>query len=543
MTTKQKVRLLHARHYFELLRAYESQLREDQVGILSRFEQYRGQFERGQSYARTYLEVDKEAAEICARYPIAGANILVRSLTPTQFLSWVEDAVLANQVAGDAEVAATLMHLQSISYMGRGEYEIGIESCREAISLADECGNTQVKQRALSNLAYASIQLGNYDDAIAAYETVLKMAEAGDYTVLQIIALNNLAGTHFYKADYAKAVDYAQQALELISDPLEQGRTLSNLAAYLVPLGRYDEALSKLNDALQMARQTNRVDLQRDCHSNLGGILLERGRFEDACDEYMRALELAKTDTESPKHEGMCWGNLGEVDFCQGHYPEAAVSFGKALTIARQVGDKRYVGIWLASLGKTAVEVDLLDQADRLLTRAENMLQSIDAKEELVLLILYQSLLYLLRHDLEAARRRADDALQLAQTIQHRPYMGKALLWCAEVARQQGELETALTSVQEAHELLREPGMVESLLARDMLALITGQREGKPIDLPLRALAEAELAQGKLVLAKCHLAEANRPTEPLEQQQHDAKEAVLRVIENAIRQENQETET
>ena len=156
--------------------------------------------------------------------------------------------------------------------------------------------------------------------------------------------------------------------------PREQWRSLTDLEPQLNEIhhrlraGQYDEASRVLNvidfDYLQLWGHAHTVialreqlldkltdnDLARTNAGNLGHVYLDTGRVREAITRYEQALQLARDDYS--KHgEGVWLGSLGFAYAALGETRQAIEQYEQALTISREIGDRQGEGVVLSNLG------------------------------------------------------------------------------------------------------------------------------------------------------------------------------------------------
>ena len=94
-----------------------------------------------------------------------------------------------------------------------------------------------------------------------------------------------LVWTYSMRGRLEEAITECKRALEI--DP-EFGNPYNDIGAYLIELGRLDEAVPYLRKAIV----AKRYDCAFYAHYNLGRIWEMKSRFEEAASEYRRALEV-----------------------------------------------------------------------------------------------------------------------------------------------------------------------------------------------------------------------------------------------------------
>jgi len=127
--------------------------------------------------------------------------------------------------------------------------------------------------------AYARQVQGALDEAISLYQQSLQMLPTPE-------AHTFLGWAYSFQGRYEDAITECELAIAL--DP-EFGNPYNDIGAYLIELGRPEEAIPHLQRALE----AKRYDCYHYAHFNLGRIFEEMGELTRARDCYQRALDLA----------------------------------------------------------------------------------------------------------------------------------------------------------------------------------------------------------------------------------------------------------
>jgi tetratricopeptide (TPR) repeat protein len=136
--------------------------------------------------------------------------------------------------------------------------------------------NEKTQAERFFQLAYSLQLAGNYDEAIALYRRSIEIhPTAKGYTFLGW-ALS-------FTGQYDRAIDECKKAIEI--DP-GFGNSWNDIGAYLIELGRHDEAIPYLEQALACKRY------ESYCypHYNLHRIYVHKGMLARARSELERAL-------------------------------------------------------------------------------------------------------------------------------------------------------------------------------------------------------------------------------------------------------------
>ena len=181
---------------------------------------------------------------------------------------------------------------------------------RDARSLwTDTAAKRPDNERAHNNLGNALVDDGLIADAIAHYQTALRLKP--DYPE----AHSNLGNAWLKVGRVADSIAECQAALKI--EP-NYAKAHNNLGNALLEAGRIQEAISHYDAALRLKPGDAKT------HYNLGNAWLKSGRFPDAIAEYEIALRIQPRDAEARY-------NLGNALFEAGRLPEAIGQYLLAL--------------------------------------------------------------------------------------------------------------------------------------------------------------------------------------------------------------------
>lgn len=146
--------------------------------------------------------------------------------------------------------------------------------------MADEDLERQ-KAEILWNQAYRHQMNGELADAILLYKRSINTFPTAE-------AFTFLGWTYSMIGEYAEAIDLCKQAIEI--DP-EFGNPYNDIGAYLIELGKWEEAIPWLEEATTAPR----YETVEFAYLNLGRVYEHLGDFYQAYVYYQRALSAAPT--------------------------------------------------------------------------------------------------------------------------------------------------------------------------------------------------------------------------------------------------------
>jgi tetratricopeptide (TPR) repeat protein len=209
---------------------------------------------------------------------------------------------------------------------------------------------------------------GRLDLAHAMSERLLTVASQQKDSQAVIEALSNLGIIYRKKGEHDRSTDAFENAVAVARDAGPDAKNdlaflLDNLGLTLRKQGRFDEALERHLEALQIKRGLDDKKSLAITLQHAGSILREKGRFDEA-------LELAKEavatfqELEYPRGEAQARAILGEVYAELDELDSAKVEFQKSLELNEQLNSPDGVGMNLWQLGRVALEKGDLDEAE-----------------------------------------------------------------------------------------------------------------------------------------------------------------------------------
>jgi Tfp pilus assembly protein PilF len=126
--------------------------------------------------------------------------------------------------------------------------------------------------------AYEAQMAGELDRAVALYKRSIEIRPTAE-------AHTFLGWTYHFQGDTVAAIDECKRAIEV--DPTF-GNPYNDIGAYLIDLGRYDEAISWLEQAIRAPRYEPR----HFPHFNLGRVYLAKGMFLRAGQCFQESLRI-----------------------------------------------------------------------------------------------------------------------------------------------------------------------------------------------------------------------------------------------------------
>jgi Tfp pilus assembly protein PilF len=119
---------------------------------------------------------------------------------------------------------------------------------------------------------------GDLDEAIVHYRRSIELCPTAE-------AHTFLGWAYSNQGQYSEAIRECKIAIQV--DP-EFGNPYNDIGAYLIELGRHDEAIPWLRKAME----AKRYEPRHYPHMNLGRVYVKQGKVHEAVGELKRALEI-----------------------------------------------------------------------------------------------------------------------------------------------------------------------------------------------------------------------------------------------------------
>ncbi len=249
------------------------------------------------------LELVRSGVKVDADAPAEGertVNTVVGSTAPIADGPWrgaiaaLNDARgLYQQANAPASAAQVLLYLAG-SHYDRGEFDAAVAGFESAAAALRELGATQDQLLAESNLAAVQFDRGDFAGAARVWEDLLLRLPPSDAEG-RALSLQNLAGAISATGDSERALSAYRESLEIatqIGDDDMLSRALSGLGNNHARLGHHDLAITYMRDAIAIRRRLGHLDAAALSLAQLGDVYLQSGDLQRARASHRAALEL-----------------------------------------------------------------------------------------------------------------------------------------------------------------------------------------------------------------------------------------------------------
>ncbi len=268
------------------------------------------------------------------------------------------------------------------AYRALRKYSQAIEYYQQALAIARQIKDSENEKIALTKLADAYLDLEDYAKVIDISRQGLKLLNGNQDRSFAIEFLQNIGGAYYYLADYGKAIYYAQKSLEIariIKDQRKESHALNLIGNIYYFLPDYDKAIDYYQQNLAIARSLKNRLQEGQALGNIGLAYNAKGEAGKAIDYLQQDLVIEREfkdrlgESQTLQYLGIAYQQLR-------NYSKAIEYYQQSVAIAREVKYTRGESISLTNLGVTFWEFGKLPEAEKSLSEAIELWESLRAK-------------------------------------------------------------------------------------------------------------------------------------------------------------------
>ncbi|MBI3501369.1 MAG: tetratricopeptide repeat protein [Bacteroidetes bacterium] len=252
---------------------------------------YRGNYRAMKEYLMQALPIRKASG---TKKQIAGvySNIGVACWSMGDYVgaqqSYLEALKIAEELKDKDGIATIELNLGILS-ASREKYDEALTYYFRSLKTHEELGEKKAVANAYSNIANTYHSLNDLKNAYDYNMKALKMREEmGDSNELAS-SYTNIANVFSAMKEFKKADKYEQKALYIkrkLGDKNGEGLILLNIGEHLAETNRAPEAIAYIENSLALAKETNDLELVRNCYDGLYNAYFKTGKFEQALKNY-----------------------------------------------------------------------------------------------------------------------------------------------------------------------------------------------------------------------------------------------------------------
>ncbi|MCL1468044.1 tetratricopeptide repeat protein [Argonema galeatum] len=265
-------------------------------------------------------------------------------------LDWQSDHYIAAQMWGTAyQPEPDASNLEQVrGYLEAFHHYCEIEDTESAAEIIFTCLDTPTNEQLHNQLE----TWGYYRERVELYKQFLSLLDESDLE-WKAICFNGLGNSYCSQGDYALAINFCQQDLDIatqIGDKDGIALALSNLGVAYDYQGDYAHAINFYQNSLAIATEIGNKSHIGKILGNLGIVYFSQGDYAGAIDFYEQSLDIA-TEIGDKAGIALALCNLGNAYHSQGDYACVIDFYEHSLAIAREIGNKALIGTVLGNLG------------------------------------------------------------------------------------------------------------------------------------------------------------------------------------------------
>lgn len=194
--------------------------------------------------------------------------------------------------------------------------------------------------------------------------------------------LNTVGNIYIHLGDYAKALDYYQNALKIYEQSTNENglaTSYNNIGLVFFKLGDHKKALDYYERSLKLREASDDIHAQALTLNNIGEVYRTTKEYEKALSYYSRSLKLHK-DFGGTHRAAVSINHIGMLYFAMGDYDKALTYLGQSLSIESQFGNRYGEAETMIALGSVYVKMNQNEQAFEYLNRSLKIGEEIGAK-------------------------------------------------------------------------------------------------------------------------------------------------------------------
>ncbi|MEZ4862677.1 MAG: BTAD domain-containing putative transcriptional regulator [Caldilineaceae bacterium] len=215
-----------------------------------------------------------------------------------------------------------------------GSLECAWQSTEQSLKLRQQLGDVRGVANSLLALSNIARWMGRFEDAIELVRQSIASFKALQDLGQQALATHYLAGHFVFGGYFAESLQIFEESIAIkrqLGLSATIGRSEFVLGFSLINLGRYEEARSQIQSAIELYSEAMAATGYKD----LGRIALAEGNDEDAQQHVLKALNLFRVNGEMHRY-GQALGCLGFIALRQQNLQQARTYIYESLQVAAE---------------------------------------------------------------------------------------------------------------------------------------------------------------------------------------------------------------
>ncbi|SFF46039.1 tetratricopeptide repeat protein [Thermoflexibacter ruber] len=302
------------------------------------------------------------------------------------------------------------------STFAQGSLLLRIDSVKILLKNAQEDTNKVIL---LSELSYL-LRGEKVDSALAIAQQALQLSNHLSFVKGRALAMHDLAATYFFKDEYAKALEWCNQAQDIVkngktyNEKWVLGMVLNTFGRIYLAKNNFPKSLEYLLEALRIREEINDKLGIAQSHNYIASVYFNQGNNEQALIYHLKALQ-AREQENDKQGMGQSYNNIGAVYRKLQDYSKALEYHFKALQIDTELGNQYGIAYDLSNIASVYNRLKEYDKVLSYHTQALEIRKKIDDKQGIIYNLNRIAELYQKQKNLKESTKFAQQAFDLAK--------------------------------------------------------------------------------------------------------------------------------
>ncbi|MEM7370459.1 MAG: tetratricopeptide repeat protein [Bacteroidota bacterium] len=396
-------------------------------------------------------------------------KIVVNSLSskpPDSILHLADILLEFAKEKGNKKYIANASTMRGIAFSRKKQYQAAISAYTTSLKMGKELDEPNRIGIALMNMASIYRDMQEYEQAMDYYQQALAInKETGDQTNRARL-FTNIGLWYDVQNDTQNAIKYALEAAKAyqsIKDSLWMGRCYNQVGKYFLDLSDHESSIQYLLQALKIFENLKNHREVGKCLENIGIVYAEQEDDSTALSYYSRSLHIAE-EIGNDKSAAISHSNIGTIYFSFKKFDQAEAHFQQALSISQEIGHDRILASSMSNLGNVLYKKGNYQEALKLLTQSIRLKKENGREQSIPNSLIIMGDIYYEQGQYEKAHSLYEEGFELAKSLNRISLLHLSYQSLFKSYKSLGQYQKAL----QMHELL--------IQAEDSIESIDNQR-------------------------------------------------------------------
>lgn len=265
---------------------------------------------------------------------------LTRSGNIDTAMHYIDQSLALCRQNGFLKGEAGAMLIKGFLYSTQSKFELELEYCSKALSIAQKIGNDSLIGYAKAGFGGYHYNKNNFDLSIQFYLEAIRIFERIGHPEGIIKVRGNMAMVYQLQGKLDRAEKLIKENLAMLKkypNDVVRMNTLHTLANIYGMQGNLEAALQIDREGLKIANSTDSKFLQSQFYDNMANCYMYSNRFDLALEHFNKCLVLDSA-FGNKKQMADTYLNLGNLFFLQKKYPDALGYLQRSVLLSDETG-------------------------------------------------------------------------------------------------------------------------------------------------------------------------------------------------------------